>query len=158
MKKAVFVFLICFTSFAVHAQNGQLSLGVNLGIPVSSTSKVSPFVMNLEANYLFESSGEFKIGPSASYSHFVGKNGGNVLSYLPLAIAARFSYSNRFSLGADVGYGIAIKPQSAESGFYYRPLLIYHLNRFMQLNTSFSVISKINASVTHANVGLVFLL
>jgi len=158
MKKAIFVFLTCFVLFAVNAQNGQLSLGVNLGIPVSSTSKVSSFVMNAEVNYLFQSSGGFKIGPSISFSHFVGKNGGNILSYLPLAIAARFSYSNRFSLGADVGYGFAIKPQSAENGFYYRPIIIYHLNRFMQLSASFSVISKINASVTNANVGLVFLL
>lgn len=137
MKKLLLsIALVAFT-FAATAQDGKFNLGVNLGLPTGDVSDAYSFVGSIEANYLFDVSDEFQVGPSASYSHFFGEEGFGDISFLPLAAAARFNASDEFTLGADLGYAIGVS--NAEGGeFYWRPMVGYDISDKVMLQASYS--------------------
>lgn len=58
-------------------------------------------------------------------------------SYLPVAVAARFSPIEQLSLGADLGYAVALQ-EKAEGGFYYRPVVAYNFTDNIGLQFSYS--------------------
>lgn len=58
------------------------------------------------------------------------------VSYLPVSVAARFSPTSQFSLGADLGYAVAIS-DNTEGGFYYRPVVAYNFTDNMALQFSY---------------------
>lgn len=73
MKKLLIAITIVFAGFTANAQKGGFNLGANVGLPVGDLGKVTSFALSAEANYLFEVSDEFKVGPSLSYLYFFGK-------------------------------------------------------------------------------------
>ncbi|MDO6601020.1 outer membrane beta-barrel protein [Tenacibaculum sp. 1_MG-2023] len=158
MKKLLLsIALVAFT-FAATAQDGKFNLGVNLGLPTGDVSDFYSFVGSIEANYLFDVSEEFQVGPSASYSHFFGEEGFGDISFLPLAAAARFNASEQFVLGADLGYAIGISPDENDGGFYYRPMVGYNLNDKVMLQVSYSGVSMDGGSFANFGLGAMFAL
>lgn len=159
MKKLLLsIALVAFT-FAATAQDGKFNLGVNLGLPTGDVSDAYSFVGSVEANYLFDVSDEFQVGPSASYVHYFGEedfisDGG----FLPLAAAARFNASEEFVLGADLGYAIGISPDGNDGGFYYRPMVGYNLNDKVMLQVSYSGVSMDGGSFANFGLGAMFAL
>lgn len=168
MKKLLLVVAMVAASFTANAQDGSFNLGVNLGLPTGDAGDAYSFGMALEANYLFEVSDAFKVGPSLSYMHYFGKertftNGGVTVttdvedaSFIPLAVAGRFSLSDEFTLGGDLGYGIGISPDGNDGGFYYRPMLGYNISENAMIQASYSGVSVEGGTFSNFGLGVMF--
>lgn len=160
MKKLVFVvFLAILGLGTVNAQQGTLNGGFNIGLPTGDTSNVSSFTVGGELNYMFPIASGFTLGPSVQYTHYFGKEiAGNSVdsSFLPISAAARFNVSEKFVLGANLGYAVGLSPSGNDGGFYYRPVVGYKIGKTSQLNLSFSGISKNGGTVSSVNLGVMF--
>lgn len=152
-------------SFAVNAQKGNFNAGINLGLPTGDASDLYSFVLGLEANYLFDVTDAIQIGPSVSFVNYFGDNidiigGVNVdvkdISFLPIAAAVRFNASEKFVLGADIGYGIGVSPSGNDGGFYYRPLVGYNISEKVMLQLSYSGISINGGEASNIGLGAMY--
>lgn len=160
MKKLLFLVAVVAASFTANAQ-GQFNAGVNLGLPVGDASDTSSFAFGIEANYLFEVSDEFKVGPTASYVHFLGKEFSGIdypsTSFLPLGGAARYSVSDEFVVGADLGLALGMSNASGSS-FFYRPMVGYNIGETMMVQASYMGMSVEGGSIATFSAGLMFAL
>ncbi|CAM1370528.1 outer membrane beta-barrel protein [Tenacibaculum xiamenense] len=125
---------------AANAQEGELNVGGTIGLPVGDASDAFDVTGAIEANYLFNVSEKFKVGPSVSYLHFNGE--GPDVAFLPLAAAARYSVSDKFIIGADLGYGIGVRPDGNDGGFYYRPMVGYKVTDKITLHANYAAVSR----------------
>ncbi|WP_298777732.1 outer membrane beta-barrel protein [uncultured Polaribacter sp.] len=164
MKKVLFIAVMALLGFGnLNAQEGAFNVGVNLGLPTGDASDATSFAASLEANYLFDITSEFKVGPSISYLHYFGKS--DILgtgidaedaSFLPLAAAGRFAASDKFTLGVDLGYGFAISPEELEGAFYYRPMIGYTINDSLMLQATFAAMTKEGETVSNFGIGIMY--
>lgn len=121
---------------AVNAQEGELNVGGTIGLPVGDASEAN-VTGAIEANYLFKVSEKFKVGPSISYLHF--QQEGADVAFLPLAVAGRYDVAEKFTVGADLGYGIGVRPSDKnDGGFYYRALVGYKVTDAITLHLDYS--------------------
>jgi len=168
MKKVLLIAAFVFAGLGVsNAQEGSFNAGVNLGLPTGDASDLSSFAMSVEANYLFDVSETFKVGPSISYLHYFGKNldlidfGNSKVEdsgFLPIAAAARFVASEKFTVGADLGYGIGISPDGQEGAFYYRPMVGYSINENVMIQATYTGMSKDGVTISNLGIGAMFAL
>ncbi|CAM1353995.1 MULTISPECIES: hypothetical protein [Tenacibaculum] len=138
MKKLLLVAMMAF-GLAVNAQEGQLNVGGTIGLPVGDASDAFDVTGAIEANYLFNVSDKFQVGPSVSYIHFNGE--GADFAFLPLSAAARYAVAEKVTIGADLGYGIGIRPDANDGGFYYRALVGYKVTDKITLHLDYSAAS-----------------
>lgn len=157
MKKLLLVAMMAF-GIAVNAQEGQLNVGGTIGLPVGDASDAN-VTGAIEANYLFTVSEGFKVGPSVSYLHF--QTEGADAAFLPLAVAGRYDVSDKFVVGADLGYGIGVRPSgSNDGGFYYRALVGYKVTEKITLHLDYTAATlsqsfgPIDVTSTPAAIGL----
>lgn len=154
MKKMFFIAL--FAICGLGTANAQtFSGGVTLGLPVGDASNFSSFAFGVDLNYMLASDSEFSYGLASGYLNYSGKNGAGSSSLIPVAAAGRYSLSDTFSLGADLGYGIATQ-SGASGGFYYRPILVYNLSEKMKLNASYAGFSANGFTTSNLGVGVMF--
>ena len=135
--------IIMFSS--INAQN--FTIGANIGLPTGDFSKAYTFNVAIDASYLWEVSEKFEFGISSGYNHSIGNKiaastssyGFKDFQFFPIAGATRFNVSDRFTLGADIGFGISVTSQYDDdtNGLYYRPMIGYTLNEKIQLTTSY---------------------
>ncbi|SEB42868.1 hypothetical protein SAMN04489761_0656 [Tenacibaculum sp. MAR_2009_124] len=162
MKKFLVAAIMLF-GLAVNAQEGELNVGGTIGLPVGDASDAFDVTGSIEANYLFSVSEKFKVGPSVSYVHFNGE--GADVAFLPLAAAARYSVSDKFIVGADLGYGIGVRPEGNDGGFYYRPMVGYKVTDKITLHANYSAVNvsqsvdlgvfgSVSASATYGTFGI----
>ena len=161
MKKIVCIAVMALLGFgSLSAQENRFNLGVNLGLPTGDVSDFYSFALGVEANYLFEVSEKFQVGPSISYVNYFGKEISGFTaenaSFLPLAGSGRFNASEEFVIGADIGYAIGISPEGNDGGFYYRPMLGYNISEKMQITASYSGVSVDGGTFSHFGVGIMF--
>lgn len=158
MKKLFLIIAIAF-GLSINAQEGEFNLGANFGLPVGDFSNTHSFALSVEANYLFNISDDFSVGPSASFVNYFGKEENNLgfgdIQFLPLAAAGRFAVSDEFTLGADLGYGIGINTGN-NGGFYYRPMLAYNISDDISLQASYSGISNNGQNISNIGLGVMF--
>jgi hypothetical protein len=163
MKKVLLIAGVVLLGLGnVNAQDGAFNLGVNFALPTGDAGDVYSFAIGVEANYLFQVSEEFQVGPSVSYISYFGKSevfGIDVdidnAGFLPLAAAGRFNASDKFVLGADLGYAIGINPEGNDGGFYYRPMVGYDVNEKIQITVSYSGVSLSgDGDGTFSNIGI----
>ncbi|SEB68884.1 hypothetical protein SAMN04489761_1456 [Tenacibaculum sp. MAR_2009_124] len=158
MKKLVFIIAVML-GVTIQAQEGEFNVGVNFGLPVGDASNFSSFTLGAEANYLFDVADNFKAGPSVAFVNFFGKEVGNIsyddAQFLPIAAAARYQASDKFSIGADIGYGIGINTGN-DGGFYYRPLVSYDVADNIAIQGSYNGISSDGGSVSSIGLGVLF--
>ena len=165
-------------TFGAKAQDGQFNIGANFGLPVGDASDVASFTLGVEVNYLFSVSDDFKVGPSLSYVHYTGKEVditqgislpgldlgslGTVdlddSGFLPLSVAARYNVSDSFAFGLDLGYAIGVSPEGNDGGFYYRPLIGYHISEKIMLQATYSGVSVEGGSFSNIGLGVMFAL
>ncbi len=134
MKKLLLSIALVAFAFTTTAQDGKF----NVGGDISYNFDGEVFGLMGEVNYLFEISDEFRVGPAATYLYSFGKDseiGGTTISIegsgnFALAGAARYDVSDKFTIGADLGYFLD------PSGFYYRPLVGYNLNENTMIQLS----------------------
>lgn len=162
MKKVVLVVALALIGFSLHAQDG-LRLGANLGLPVGDAGDVSGFSIGLDAQYMFETAGEFDLGVATGFTNAFGKTIGDGtfsvevddVQFLPLAGVARFSASEEVSVGVDLGYAVGISDGN-DGGFYYRPTVGYDVSDNVEINASYTGISLDGGTWSTINLGVLF--
>lgn len=160
MKKLLVVAMMAF-GIAVNAQDGQFNIGANVGIPTGDASNATSFALSAEANYLFNVSDQFKVGPSVSFVNYFGKTIGNVgigdFQFLPVSAAARFSPSDKFTFGGDLGYAVGMNTGN-QGGFYYRPMIGYNVSEKLMVQATYSGITNDGATMSNFGLGVMFAL
>ncbi|WP_299159503.1 outer membrane beta-barrel protein [uncultured Tenacibaculum sp.] len=159
MKKLLCTIVLVITALTANAQDGQFNLGINGGLPIGDFDKTHSFTLGAEVNYLFEVAENFKVGPSVAFINYFGKEENNIgfgdIQFLPVSAAARYNLSEKFSFGADLGYGIGIN-NGNDGGFYYRPLISYAISEKMAIQGSYSGISKNGNTISNIGIGVSF--
>ncbi|WP_299620621.1 hypothetical protein [uncultured Tenacibaculum sp.] len=131
MKKFILTIAVIAFGFVANAQKA----GFNAGADVTYNFDGENFGLMAEANYLFELSDEFRVGPAISYQYAFGQDvtitdpltGSSVTvsadgsGDFTLAGAARYDISENFVIGADLGFYFDA------SAFYYRPVVGYKI-------------------------------
>ena len=156
MKK--FLFIIALAIFGLANVNAQgFKLGANVGIPTGDASDISNFAIGVDVNFLWPASDTFDAGLAAGFSNsFIKKEwGSDDVQFLPIAAAGRFNPSENFMIGADIGYGIGINSGN-DGGFYYRPMVGYDITETIELNLSYSGVSKNGGTWSIISLGVMF--
>lgn len=143
--------------------NAQFSLGATLGLPSGDASDLTTLALGIDANYMFESDSEVGFGVASGYLTYFGDEvtilGTTVdldnASFIPLAGAARYAVSDKFGLGADVGYALGVN-EGNDGGFYYRPMVTYLISERVSLNLSYSGVSSNGATFSNIGLGVLF--
>ncbi|CAM1341089.1 outer membrane beta-barrel protein [Tenacibaculum amylolyticum] len=153
MKKFLLTIAMVAFGFAANAQDGEFNVGGNIGLPTGDASDAFDIVGSIEANYLFNVAEGFKVGPSVSYIQF-NREAADI-SFLPVAAAARYSVSEKFVVGADLGYGIGMI-NDTDSGFYYRPMVGYEVYENISLQATFAGFSLDGATASTVGLGATY--
>lgn len=157
MKKLVLLIALVAGSFTMNA---QFSVGASVGLPVGDVESAYSLALSVDATYMFESEGDFSYGVAASYLTYLGKDVLGVkldnASFLPLAGALRYSASEKFSLGADIGYALGLAPDGNDGGFYYRPMVGYSVGENTSLSLSYSGVSVTGGTFSSISLGVMF--
>ncbi len=161
MKKLCVLVVFAFCSVtSINAQGGNFNVGVNIGVPTGNVSDFYSFVVGIEANYLFEISDEFQVGPTVSYINYFGEFIGQFdfkdVSFLPIGGAARYNASEKIVLGVDLGYAVGISPDGNDGGFQYRPMVGYNVSEKIMLQAFYSGISVTGGTFGQFGVGGMF--
>ena len=147
MKKTVLFIALLISGLAVQAQEG-FNLGINFGLPTGDASDISSFSLGIDANHLWSVADSFDAGVATGFTNAFGKTqeivGFDVefddVQFLPVAAAGRFHASDRFRVGADLGYAIGLNDGN-DGGVYYRPLVAYGITEKIEANFSYTGIS-----------------
>lgn len=160
MKKLLLVIAMVAIGLTAHAQDGTFNVGANIGLPSADADTGYDFAISLEANYLFEVSDEFKVGPSLSYAHYFGGSVGSVnfsdASFLPIDAAARFDASEKIVIGLNLGYAVGLSPNGNDGGFHYRPSVGYNIAENTTIQASYSGVSVEGGTFANIGLGVVF--
>lgn len=161
MKKYCLVIaIIMFSGLSLHAQEGA-NAGINFGIPVGDAGDFSGFSLGVDLNYLWNVSDAFDAGVATGFTNAFGKSveilGIDVdtedVQFLPIAAAGRFHATDKFRVGADLGYAIGLN-EGNDGGFYYRPMVGYGITDAFEVNLSYTGISLDGATWSTIVLGL----
>ncbi|MCK5814832.1 MAG: hypothetical protein KAH07_02700 [Flavobacteriaceae bacterium] len=155
MKKVLLSIVMIALGFTASAQEG-FNLGANIGVPTGD-AKGFNMAYGFEANYLFKVTDALQMGPSVSYLVYSAEHSN--ISYLPVAIAARFDSSEKIAFGVDLGYGIDIKStdissSKMKSGFYYRPMVGFKASELIMFQAFYSAIKIGGGTAANFGIGL----
>jgi len=158
-KRILVTLMLFFVLIKVVGQESKLNLGAGLGI--TSAEAIGGVAISLESNYLFKISDKFKLGPSISLLHYFGGFGNfyegtnKTSTYLPTAMALRYSLSKKSMIGFDFGYSIGIS--DTEGASYFRPMYGYTLNDKLMLQLTYSSMGQENGDlVSNLSIGIMF--
>lgn len=167
MKKLMLVALFATFGFTgLQAQDG-MKLGVNAALPIGDAGDFFGFGASADLAFIWGVSDNFGAGLVTGFSHYFGKTydfdfgegtveyDGPDYSFIPVAGTARFSLSENFTLGADLGYAIAVS-DGADGGFYYAPRVEYGVSPNMDIVLSYRGVSVDGGSIDAVALGLQF--
>ena len=156
MKKLLLVTVAIFAFATVSAQ-GQFKAGVFGGLPIGDAGDLSTFTLGVDVSYLFEMSEDFDLGPAIGFSNsfldddFVGDD----IQFLPIAAAGRYSVSDKFTLGADLGYAVGVN-EGNDGGFYYSPRVQYGVSDAIDIVLAYRGVSADGGSFDVITLGIDF--
>lgn len=165
MKKLLLIAL--FATFGLSA-NAQFTAGLSGGLPIGDAGDLATFAIAVDLGYLFEISDSFSAGPTVGFQHNFGEETtidtgfGSVTieaedtQFLPIGAAARFSVSEAFTLGADLGYGVGISPDGNDGGFYYSPRAQYSVSDLIDIVLAYRGVSLDGGSWDVITAGVEF--
>ncbi|MCK8479906.1 hypothetical protein [Psychroserpens algicola] len=162
MKK-FFLAAIAVLAFAnVNAQ--EFKAGINAGIPVGDAGDLTTFAIAVDLAYLFEVSEDFHAGPVTGYGHAFGDEidlGGfgtievDDFQYIPIGATGRYSVSDDFTIGADLGYALGLGDGS-EGGFYYNPRVQYGVSDALDIVLAYRNVSDDGFTASFLTLGVEF--
>ena len=156
MKKFLLTIAMVALGFAANAQDGTLNVGANIALPIGDSSNAYSFSYGGEVNYLFNLAEDFDLGASFSYIQYIGKEENGIdfpsVAFLPVAAAGRYNLSEKFVVGADLGFAIGVD-EGNDGGFYYRPMVGYKVMDNITLQATYSGISSDGATVSNIGLG-----
>ncbi|WP_250432356.1 outer membrane beta-barrel protein [Hanstruepera flava] len=150
----------------IYAQGG-FKLGANGALPIGDAGDVSSFSTGVDVAYFFDINEKFIVGPAAGFTNAFGKTEtitvGNTniefsyddVQFMPIAGAARFLPTDKFYVGADIGYAIGINDGN-DGGFYYRPRAGYSITDLIGVNVSYTGISADGGDWSTIGAGIEF--
>jgi hypothetical protein len=164
MRNFVITAALALFCLGLHAQEG-FKAGINLGLPVGDAGDVSGFSIGVDALYHWAVADSFNAGVAAGFTNAFGKDIDTGLGtveipdvqFLPIAASGRFSASDEFVVGADLGYAIGISDGN-DGGFYYRPIVGYAVAESTEINLSYTGISLDGGTWSTINLGVLFAL
>ena len=167
MKKLLLSAALALFGFcSVFAQD--FNVGLSAALPMGDAGEVTTFGVNLDVNYLWEVSDELKAGIASGYHHYFGDKetisflGSSVtveyddFGFLPIAAAGRYSLSDEFTIGADLGYAVVLSPDGNEGGFYYAPKVQYSVSDQLDIVAAYKGISRDGGSFDAFSIGVEF--
>jgi hypothetical protein len=163
MKKLLLVFAVALFAISANAQN--FNIGINAGLPIGDAGDGWTFSALIDVSYLWNVSETVDAGVATGFSHSFGDEidlGSfgtfevDDASFIPLAGAVRFSVSDNFSLGADLGYAIGIAPDDNDGGFYYSPRMQYSVSDSLDIVAAYRGISVEDGSFDIISLGIEF--
>jgi len=143
MKKLCLVAILAIFGLSNVTAQGQFRAGISGGLPIGDAGDLATFAIAVDLGYLFEISDEFEVGPVTGVNHSFGDSDiiDEDFTWIPVGGAARFSVSDEFTLGADLGYAIGVAPDGLESGFYYAPRVQYGVSETIDIVFAYRGIS-----------------
>lgn len=162
MKKLIFAAVAVF-GFAFTANAQSFELGVNGALPIGDAGDVADFSIGIDAAALWDVAEDFDAGVATGFTNAFTNDitilGQTVevdnVQFVPIAGAARYNVSSDFFLGADVGYAIGINDGN-DGGFYYRPKVGYDVSEKININLSYTGISRDGGSWDTIGLGVAF--
>lgn len=156
MKQLMIAAFAVFAFAQVNAQ--ELKGGISVGLPVGDFSDAYTLNITGDLSYLWDVAENFKAGAATGISYNLGDSDFNVddAIFLPLAGAARYSFTDDFAAGVDLGYAIGISPSGNDGGFYYAPRLQYSFSESLGLVLAYRGVSLDGGSFDTVTLGLEF--
>ncbi|MFI0429433.1 outer membrane beta-barrel protein [Mariniflexile sp. HMF6888] len=163
MKKLFLLPIFAIFAILNMSAQGDLNAGINLGLPIGDAGDGWTFNVTLDVNYLWDAGENFKAGVATGYSHSFGdsiETGFGTIDvddaqFLPVAGAARFAISDKFTLGADLGYAIGID-EGNDGGFYYAPRVQYAISESLDVVFAYRGVSLDGGSFDVLTLGVEF--
>lgn len=128
MKKAIFLFTI-FVSSLVYAQKQGFAIGAHFGIPSGDISDSHSLNMGADISYNWVVAPFFRLGILTGFDHFIGENNVSDASFLPVAATASYNITSNLFIGADLGYGFGLAPDSNDGGLMFQSRFGYSNRR-----------------------------
>ncbi|WP_034058286.1 hypothetical protein [Lacinutrix jangbogonensis] len=166
MKKLLVCAAIAvFGMSSVFAQ--EFNVGLSAALPMGDAGDFTTFGVNLDANYLWDVSDDFKAGVTTGYHHYFGDEVttsvfGTSLTlefddfgFLPIAAAGRYNVSEVLTVGADLGYAVGLSPDGNEGGVYYAPKIQYSVSDKIDIVAAYKGISN-DGSFDSVSLGVEF--
>jgi hypothetical protein len=151
--------MLFFVLTKITAQESKLNLGGGLG--VTSADAIGGIAISIESNYLFKISENIKLGPSITLLHYFGgldnfvEETNKTSTFLPAALAFRYSITQKSTLGFDFGYSTGIG--ETEGASYFRPMYGYNLKEKVMLQLTYSIMGQENGDmVSNLSLGVMF--
>lgn len=163
MKKLMIAAFAVFAFAQVNAQ--EFKGGINLGLPVGDAGDAYTFNITADLSYLWDVADSFQAGLATGLSYNFGDSidlgeFGSLdvddALFLPIAGAARYSFTDDFAVGVDLGYAIGLSPSGNDGGFYYAPRLEYSFSDSLDLVAAYRGISLDGGSFDVLTLGLQF--
>ena len=161
MKKLFLCAVMAFFGLSNVNAQGNFNAGVSLGLPVSATA--CTFNATFDINYLWEAGGNFKAGFATGFSNSFGRTTDNDIGYFDfpdvqfffITGSARFTVSDKLTLGADLGHAVGINDGN-DGGFYYAPRAQYAISDAIDVVLSFRGVIRDGDSFDVINLGVEF--
>ena len=165
MKKLLFsaIAVVAF-GFAAQAQDeGGFSAGIHVGMPMGDAGDFYTFNAGADLAYTFPVADGFTAGVTTGYSYFAGEeidmgplgtekvNG----AFVPLAATAKYSLTESFFLGADLGYALYVGDGEGDGGVYYQPKVGYQME-MIDIFVSYKGIAVEDTSISTVGIGAAF--
>lgn len=146
--------LALFGVVNAQQEQGEFKIGAHVGLPVGDISKTHSVNLGVDVAYLYPIAENFKLGVTSGYSHYFGKNVDYVLikkkhsdfGVIPVAASGQFSVTDKFFIGADLGYGfitnkkdefniplinrVKVSRFKENGGFYYQPKIGFQGSKY----------------------------
>lgn len=157
MKKLFLFAAVAVLGFTANAQD--FKVGAFVGLPIGDAGDVYSLGFGADVSALWEVSDAFKagatVGLSAStvksdYSDFI-----DTAMFLPVSASGRYSFSDDFTGGLDLGYAVGVSKDN-DGGFYYAPRLQYGVSESLDIVLAYRGISADGGSFDTITLGVEF--
>ena len=154
MKKIFLTAAAVFAFSFANAQDGSFKLGAHLGLPTGDIQDFTSVNLGVDVAYVWNVADSFDAGIASGYTSYLGKDGGDSIGFIPLAVTGQYAIADNLFLGADLGYAIyAGSKDGGEGGFLYQPKFGYKADK-LELYLGYKGISQDGITASSVNIGV----
>ena len=167
MKKLIFAAVALFVFNLSNAQEGALTVGAHVGLPMADVQDSHSLNAGIDAAYMWSVDDKFSAGIAVGYTTFSGKKStvdlgplGSItqenpaISFIPVAASAQYLLTDSVFAGLDLGYAIGASDNN-DGGLYYQPKVGYNAEAF-QVFVGYKGISLEDATAASVNLGFIY--
>lgn len=167
MKKLVLTAVAVLGFTFANAQDKTMKAGVHVGLPTGDLKEGYSLNLGADFTYLWNVSEDFKAGLNAGVTSYLGKEiteqfgvftvttKVETVTFLPICATAEYSFSDKFFVGLDFGYAIAVSPSEAEGGLLYLPKVGYQAEKF-DITLGYKGINNDGSTANSLNLGFAY--